>query len=193
MVISILYSMIVTRIVTLHLFYSTFTPSLPRPFSISQTFLLSTTHLPNSSQTSLFSITDIPAANPLVVVATKTLAPSHPSTLPKFIPSSCHPYLNSSFRIPRPTLTLQTASQILFPTRHTASGLFSLTFASNTGTPASISFLLSMLASRVGRSTIFVFPMLYNSGSLYVSEGGCRMGVIPDQWRSFQKRLLGCA
>ena len=64
----------------------------------------------------------------------------------------------------RPFRTRHTASQMLFPTRQTASGRCDATLASSTGTPASISALLSMLASRVGRSTMFVFPTLYSSG-----------------------------
>ena len=88
--------------------------------------LLFSTQTPSSLQIFSFSAGNKLAANPLVLQATKTFAPSHPPTsLPIFLSSSCHPYLNSSFLIffPPPCLTLQILSQILFPTIQTASGL----------------------------------------------------------------------
>jgi len=144
---------------------SSSTSSFTRPPSgIPLSPLLFATHSPNPLHIASFSSGLIPAANPLVVVATNTLAPTHDlssltaPTTPIFSASSCQPYLNSSFLIFFPRLTLHILSQIPLPTIHTHSGLHLPIFSSNTSTPSSISLALSSDASFVGRDTMFVWP-----------------------------------
>src|SRR5437764_3849133 len=93
-----------------------------QPCWLHPSFLLFSTHTPNSLQILSFSSGLIDVANPLVVVPTNTLAPPQPSgpfTMPMLSDSACQPYLNSPLVMFRPFLTLQIASQMLFPTRHT--------------------------------------------------------------------------
>lgn len=153
------------------------------------------TNSPSPLHTASFSAGLIVAASPLVEVATKILAPSHAfsPSLTTPILSSCHPYLNSSFFIFRPCRTRHMLSQMPFPTIHTDSGRCSATFCSSTSTPASISTLLSSLASLVARVTILVWPSAYSLGRSRSSSGAHRRGVQPELWRSFQKRFEGWA
>lgn len=155
--------------------------------------LRSLTHAPKGFQIASFSGGFRLAARPLVAVATKTLAPSHFSSLPSFSLSSCHPYRNSFFLMFRLYLHLQILSQMPLPTMQTASGLYFRIFSSRMGVPAADSALLNSAASRLGRATILVFPMLYKRGRSTSCFGSSRTSVHPELCNSFQNKLLGWA
>lgn len=179
---------------SLHHIYQEMIPNQV-PIVVPLSTLLCCTQSPISFQISSFSLIFIPAANALVVVATKILAPSHPSSSspsPAFttpILSSCHPYRNSSFPNFLFLFTLKILSHILLPTMHTASGLYLAIFSSNTLTPSSSSEFLSSEPLREGRETMLVLPKEYRDGRREVCEGGSLdgAGVRLDVQRRCQK------